>query len=247
MKIKNKRKKNKSGSHVGVVVSFVIFITFLFFLYSILEPVTSRERDKHYLLDYLKLNLVEKSTIDYTSVMITVKAITTKECINTNNVGEEQIPAEYRDRLIITNSSGNVLEYIKSGQGFKIKTGKNFIGVLKAYYSEQIENPPTTLTGCDPGSTEVGVIKTYQDIFESKLEELNESYYLDYEGMKAELGIPKGTEFSFYLLDGERNIIFSAEKSTPSETISVYIEEVPIQYMDSQRGLSFGFLRIKVW
>ncbi len=29
--------KNKRGSHVGVVVSFVIFVTFLIFLYTILD------------------------------------------------------------------------------------------------------------------------------------------------------------------------------------------------------------------
>ena len=55
--------KNRKGSHVGVVVSFVVFVTFLVFLYLIIQPATIRERDKQYILDYLKLNLVSNSTI----------------------------------------------------------------------------------------------------------------------------------------------------------------------------------------
>ena len=50
---------SKKGSHVGVVVSFVIFVTFLVFLYTIVQPATVREKDRQYLLDYLTLNLIE--------------------------------------------------------------------------------------------------------------------------------------------------------------------------------------------
>lgn len=239
--------KNKQGSHVGVVVSFVIFITFLFFLYSILEPVTSRERDKQYLLDYLKLSLVGESTENLTTVTIIVNSTTIKNCINIQNINDDEIPTEVRSRLIIKNESEDILQYEIQGQGIEIKTGKGFVGILKVYYSDEISNAQTNIGGCDPKPYSTGVIKTYNEIFESKLEDLNESYYNDYESMKIELGIPEGTEFSFYLLDSEKNIILSAENSAPPETTSVYIEEIPIQYINTDGDLSFGFLRIKVW
>ena len=41
-----KKIKSKKGSHVGVVVSFVIFVTFLIFLYTIIQPATVREKDR---------------------------------------------------------------------------------------------------------------------------------------------------------------------------------------------------------
>jgi len=241
--------KDRRASHVGVVVSFVIFITFLFFLYSILEPVTNRERDKQYILDYLKLSLIEESTENYTSVTIVVNSATTKTCINIQNIADDEIPPGVRDKLIIKNEEGDTLQYEIQGQGIEIKTGTGFVGILKVYYSDEISNSQTSIGGCDPKPYSVGIIKTYNEIFESKLEDLNESYYADYEGMKIEIGVPKGTEFSFYLYDGEKTEppILSAEKSTPPETTSVYIEEVPIQYMDGEGNINFGFLRIKVW
>lgn len=241
--------KNKSGSHVGVVVSFVIFITFLFFLYSILEPVTSRERDKQYLLDYLKLSLIEDSTENFTTMTINIEnPVGPQSCLNLQQmIGDDRIP-EYMVNHLIFKTSEETFTYQRNDPNIRVNTGKNFVGLLKVYYSEEITPLPYDgVPGCSPKNYPIGFVKTYKEIFESKLEDLNDSYYADYEGLKAELGIPKGTEFSFYLLDGEKNIVFSAENGAPPETTSVYIEEVPIQYMDNQGSMSFGFLRIKVW
>jgi len=239
--------KNKKGSHVGVVISFTVFITFLFFLYLIIEPVATKERSKQYLLDHIRLNLIENSTVNYTSVTISVSTPTDKDCINTNQVGSDKIPDEYNDKLIVINPDGESLDYFRSGQGFKIKTGVGFVGVLKVYFSDEINNPPVNPGGCNTHTVEVGVVKSYKQIFQSKIGELKDSYTLDYEALKTKLGIPKGTEFNFYLLDIDRNIIFSAEKQTPPETIDVYVDETPIQYMDDSGAIKFGFLRIIVW
>lgn len=48
----------KKGSHVGMMISFVIFVTFLVFLYSILQPVIKIRQNKELVLDSLKTELV---------------------------------------------------------------------------------------------------------------------------------------------------------------------------------------------
>ena len=61
--------KSKRGSHVGVVLSFVMFVTFLIFLYSILEPQLKVERDKEAFLEYLKRDLVQNFYEELTVVI----------------------------------------------------------------------------------------------------------------------------------------------------------------------------------
>lgn len=60
----------KKGSHVGVMISFGVFMIALVFLYSILQPSLQLERDKDLIFDNLISGLVEifgKDSTSYTS------------------------------------------------------------------------------------------------------------------------------------------------------------------------------------
>ena len=45
---------NKKGSHVGLVLSFVIFVVFLIFMYPLVGPALETKGDKQYLLEPLE-------------------------------------------------------------------------------------------------------------------------------------------------------------------------------------------------
>ena len=47
----------KRGSHVGVMLSFAIFLTFLIFLFVALEPAITSGQNKKSVLNYLKIEL----------------------------------------------------------------------------------------------------------------------------------------------------------------------------------------------
>ena len=57
----------KKGSHIGVMLSFGIFVTFLVFLYSVLQPIIEMEQEKKLILDDLVLALVEMFDSDLTT------------------------------------------------------------------------------------------------------------------------------------------------------------------------------------
>ena len=243
--------KNKRGSHVGVVVSFVIFVTFLVFLYTIIQPVTVRERGKDYILEYLTLNLVENSTGEIISMVINVlePIAAGKECLTLQNIlasedpaPEGEIPLSMAEHLSFT-ANGESFLYERSGQGFIVNVGLDFQGPITITYAEEIiPLPYESVGGCDPHSYPTGYVKTYSEIFESGLIGLNESYYVDYEGLKAELGIPEGTEFNFYVYDSLRSeIIISAEIQEPPTDGSVFVEETPITYANEDGNILFGF------
>jgi len=243
---------NKKGSHVGVVVSFVIFITFLVFLYSIIQPATVRERDKNYILDYLTFNLLGNTSIETSNLIIYVEDLQVgKDCVNIQQLDLEQIPLGLRGYMIFKNSSGDLLDYWQQNDNtLLIKTGEGFQGIINVQAIMGIDaQNDTSFGGCDPHSVPMGNLKIDTEIFEGKIYELNETYYADYEGLKAHFGIPLGAEFNFYVYDGARSeppIVKAEIQPSPTDR-SVFTEETPIQYVDESGNTLFGFLKIEVW
>lgn len=240
---------SKKGSHVGVVVSFVIFITFLIFLYTIIQPSTVREKDKSYILDYLTLNILGNSTGYITTLTVLIEDQVPKECVKIQSIVSD-IPDN--EDLVFKNQNGDTLTYAFSGEGFLVEVGIGFNGYLKIYYSDILGSSLGT-PYCPNGNTpitnvEPTLVKIFIEIFETKMYELNESYYEDYEGLKAYLGIPEGTEFNFYIYNSDRSeIIISAKNYEPPTDRSVFVEETPIQYSDENGNKMFGFLKVEVW
>lgn len=244
-----KKIKNKKGSHVGVVVSFVVFVTFLVFLYIIIQPITVREKDKSYILDYITLNLMENSTGNTTTMTIFIEDSVPKECIKIQSIVAD-IPDN--EDLLFKNNEGDTLTYAISGGGFLVEVGTDFDGLLKIFYSDALGNSlgnpsctgSTPITGVEPT-----LVRTFSEIFETKMYELNETYYANYDGLKVELGVPEGTEFNFYIYDSQRSKppIIKAEIQLPPTDRSVFVEETPIQYIDENGNTLFGFLVVKVW
>ena len=255
--IKKISRKNKKGSHVGVVVSFVIFITFLVFLYAILEPVTVRHRDKQYILDYLKFNLLGEATGNMTTMLLKVdEPVGPQPCLNLQQIidGEEPIEEgcipEYMVNNLMFKTSEEQFTYERNSGNLRVNTGTGFQGIITIIYSEDFEPLPYDgVPGCSPKSYRVGFVRTFSEVFGVKMLQLNETYYLDYKGLKAQLGIPEGTEFNFYVYDGARSEppIISAEMYPVPTDTTVYVEETPIQYIDENGDTVFGFLLVKIW
>jgi len=243
------RRLNKKGSHVGFVVSFVIFITFLIFLYAILQPTITRDRGKNYILGFLSFNFINSSSSEVTTMTINVEEpVGPQSCINLQQIVDDDKIPEYMVDHLLFKTDEETFTYQKNLPNIRVNTGNGFQGILNVYYSEKITPLPYDgVSGCSPKNYPLGVIKTYTEVFESNIEELYDSYYAEYGELKLQLGIPEGTEFSFILYDAERNIIYEAKNEDPPETQSVYSEEIPIEYIDGEGQLKFGFLVITVW
>ena len=71
--------KNKKASHVGMILSFLIFITFVIFLFSVTSPLTRVDQDKQNTLDFLKIELLNNFSEDLSTV--TVEFTAGSDCI----------------------------------------------------------------------------------------------------------------------------------------------------------------------
>ena len=235
-------KKNKRASHVGVILSFVIFITFIVFLYSTIEPMTKVQRGKQDLVKYLKIELINKFKNNLTTVSIAIDEDISQDCIKINSIDAE-------GNVVVKNESGRILNsFLSSG---KLNINREDCINLKIYYSKEFSEG--SFLDCNTELQKdidytIGLIRTTKEIFLSKIINLtkfiNESDS-NYNEIKKELKIPLGSEFSFIFEDSDKKEIAKTKQKNVS--VDVYAEEVPAQYIDSEANINPGFLKIKVW
>lgn len=222
-------------------MSFVIFITFIIFLYSITEPATSVDRGKEDLLEFLKVELIRDFTGDLTTETIVIKDSVLSDCV--------RIDTEDGDLVSIAKDedTGEILPSMFDGD--KIEISRNGAKNLKVYYSTEFSEIDGGL-GCVDLSEEdyeFGLVRTQEYVFDSKI--INFSVFVNssegYESIKEKYNIPSGSEFGFAFEDGDRNLIVETQEREVSTDI--YVDEIAIQYINQEADIRPGFIRVKVW
>jgi hypothetical protein len=251
--------KNKKGSHVGIVLSFVIFVTFLVFLYSVLEPEIRIQQDKESYLDYLKEELMERVSANLTTITVAItKSTLIQNCVNLENLINE---AGIDSLIIVKDQSENIVESnISEGDSTDLlidrEDGEKVF--FKIYNSEEfpeleeaIINPCSSLEKDEewegePVGYSIRLILKEGYVFEKKVIELLEEYESEggYENLRNELKIPSGTEFGFSFIYNNGTRIETKEKEIPTK---VQVREIPVQYIDKESNVLLGTINIKIW
>ena len=241
--------KNKRGSHVGMIISFVVFITFIIFLYSIVKPAVNTGQDKKTLADYLLVQIVENVSANFTSISVSIGSQDPMiKCIKLSNfLGFVEIIVPYP--LIIKNENQEIQPgYIINPtiSDLEINRNNGDDKFFKAYYSQEFGAIPIqTIVPCQTIiDYTIGSVKTEIFPFENNLNSLIENYQDDYEKVKEDLKVPPGTEFNFEFIKSDGTKVESGETPT---TINIYATETPIQYIDDEANILSGFINIKVW
>lgn len=236
--------KGKKASHVGLVLSFVIFITFIIFIYSITSPLTTVDRGKQDLLEFLKVELINEFSSDMTTETILITNTEVPNCVKIDTEGESSMITIAKDE-----GTGEILESYFDGGEVEIK--RNGATRIKVYYSNKFINEKEEI-GCTAKIVEgddfnFGLIRTLEYVFNNSI--VNFSQYIstpeNYEAVKEKFNIPASDNFGFVFEDGDRNVIVETQEKEVSTDI--YVEEIPIQYVDNEANIKPGFLKIKVW
>jgi len=223
---------SKKGSHVGMVLSFVIFITFVVFLYAVLEPSLKIGEDRSNELELIKTKIIDMSSESLITLTITNSSPKESNCLKINvstlvddgnfiakNAGENKVNSEIiGDFLFIDWADSNI---------------------FKVYISPEVdEGSGDTFSDCALGSIEL--VNSRREVFEEKIKDI---FNRDYEELKSSIGLGEDIEFSLMFNDSVKE--FSAfEKETSKE---VYAEDNVIRYFDNEANINAGFIRIKVW
>ncbi|MBI2043204.1 hypothetical protein HYT25_02335 [Candidatus Pacearchaeota archaeon] len=255
--------RKRGATQIGFVLSFVIFIMFIIFMFSAIEPFLKTQASKQSLLDFFRFSLVEEFRVgDLTVMTIDGEPISPdKDCVSLQNIigsGDNQIAESYitNNQLKIKNNSKN-FDYSRSGNSLQVgfwapgdlQTNGFF---FKIYYSEALEQNQVSMSGCHPVSdyTVGSLVEEQTQILESNIYALKDEYELDCgETIKTRLGVPEGNEFTFRFESADGTLVIepNIEACGGIPNTNVYATTFPLQYLDSDANLQIGFLTIKVW
>lgn len=259
--------QTKGGTHVGVILSFVIFVTFLLFLYTILIEPSINQQGNKFLLDNVRLNILEEVNVENFTTktfLIDMSGVNlgNKKCIRINENegggGTNVKKGGLADldsqgiKFTIKDSSNKLINYSKLGQN-NLNIGpidSSFDGFLKINYASDYGGSPeyTGPQNCRsifPDDYEITRESSSNEILESKITGLIDSYALNYELLREQLKISVDNEFILAFVYGNGTIL-EPEGEIP-RNVNVYVTEILAQYIDKEGNFKLGTIIIKMW
>ncbi|MCL5018557.1 MAG: hypothetical protein M1416_02195 [Candidatus Pacearchaeota archaeon] len=240
--------KNKRGSHVGMIISFIVFVTFIVFLYSVVRPVVSIGQDKKTIADYLVVKIVENVSSDFNSTSVQILDNVPQDCIsltgfftllvNDGITFESLVQNEFR--VLQTESYRNVI-------GDLVIDRTDSDNTFFRIYTSAEYDALSEREGCvsiPQNSYKIGGITSNRYPFKHNFEFLIASYEANYTQLKVDWNIPAGTDFGFEFTESDGT---KTEVGEIPESVDVYAEEIPLQYIDEEANILSGFINIKVW
>lgn len=232
---------NKKASHIGVVISFGIFLTFIVFAYVILIPKV--ETDEHEnLVEDIKNQMVE----EISSRVITVSIKTESDSVTCARIGDFFTNFDLNKTIVVTDEDGNILTSTYSGPSDQ-HLGITVAGesLFRIYHSGEFSE--ISSGACAESQNLYGkFIKKEDIVVKSKILTLASDYTNDYGELKSRLNVPSVNNFEF-------TFTYSDDTETTTEAVeitrgNVYIEEFPIEYIEqADVSTQVGTLRVKVW
>jgi hypothetical protein len=240
--------KNKRGSHIGVILSFVIFVAFVIFAYTFLKTPLSSGQGKDTVLNYLEVRLKDKISADLTVATLNVDDANdpSRDCIIFEDflTKAKMQPA----RIVTKDASGNTQSSSISGTGLAVERDNTNVDFFKIYNSSEFDLLGGASPACNSGGIsqyDIGQIKTQKYIFLSKISEVLAEYETDYVNLKDELDLSGSDDFGFVFTPRSGEEI-SAERNAPS-SVDIYSKDVSVFYVDENADIMEGNLNIRVW
>ena len=229
----------KRGSHVGIILSFVVFILFVSFLLVVFRPIIKVQQDKELALEYLEKEFVNLSTAELASVALYIDAYDpmSVKCFSINH------PENFKDynSALVKEGENNLIgsSKLENTIDFDVLANQHF---FKIYYSnEELNNENLINANCETlagGDFDLGLISKKDYIFESKIEELIANPPEELEDLV-------NSDFNFNFTYSNGTSIWTEEINDVSTNI--YIKKIPIQYVDDQANIKSGYLSIGIW
>ncbi len=239
---KNNLLLDKGGSHVGLILSFVVFVTFLFFILNVLNPAVKQRGDKQLELDLLKLNLFEKlnSNLSVTSIKVKNETAYAASCFIIDNPFNNSVKVKDEENVLVSGfsfDSDKKIQIAPFGKKFfKIFSSPNFVDAQTS--------PDSNCEVLSSDNYTLGATRTDRYIFEDGLLNLLAEYDENYTLLKKELGVSENNEFGILFVNSTGEEI---QRGFQQVSGNVYIDEIPVQYYNLDAEIQAGSIKIRVW
>jgi len=234
------KKSKNAATHIGVVLSFVIFITFLTFMYSILIEPTINKEDKQSVLENLKNKLMRNISEELITASITVNN-TVDSCIRLGNLINE---LGVNSKIIVKDELENNQQVYVLGNDLEISRDNSSNEFFKIYNSVEFQTASNVgESPCNSANYIKGLVKVEEYVFETKIIDFVDYYRTNYESLKNDLKISTGSDFGFSFIYPNKTTI----QTTKETTASIYATEIPVQYVNEDADILLGTLNIRIW
>ncbi len=244
--------KKRGISHVEVVLSFIIFISFLTFLFLFFNPIKTIKNNP------LFLDVVEREIKKNVSTNFSILTLKLDDPPSSNNPPKLCFYFTYDSDLgnvtvkkMIQDNYEEVQAYSKDiGNGRKkiyINDANNNFFYL--YFSPSFNENEFAGVNCLKYKKEeysLGLLRSYVAESYDKLIELNNTYYRNYNELKNLFKIPNSIDFSFSVRDSLGNNIISARKEIKRKT-NVFSKDSNIKILYNNGTIKYAILNVQVW
>ncbi|MEK6840429.1 MAG: hypothetical protein AABX79_00560 [Nanoarchaeota archaeon] len=235
---------NKKGSHVGFVISFVMFIIFLVFMYVLLSSRIDFGKEKANSLNYVKAEIVKKVSENLTSASIAIGQQNPQNCVQ---LVDFFLKTGLGNKFVVKSDPGTILQAGRTGNDLTVMRNSSLF--FTAYSSNEFGPPAGTSGSCQPlneGSNGyiLGIDRDSTEIFESKILRLFENYSQNYEALKINMKINPGDEFGFAFTYSNGTAIKTPVKNL---TVNVYAGREDVQYIKTDAAREPGFIDTIIW
>ncbi len=226
----------KRGSHIGFVLSFVIFVTFLIFLYSALFPKFNEKKTKENILNNIFKRLPEKIYSNLTTQTIKINQVDNTRCffIEKSFEGGVVIKNQTKEKIINSSVQENKI-YFKDIDDSEL---------LWIFYSDSFEEINKNFRGCEDLSYENRTIKEDKLPSIKRILELFQEYENNYSKLKGKLLIPENIDFEI-LFKYENGTLINASRTKRGE--NVYGKINNIVYFDETANFKTGKIGVIIW
>jgi len=255
--------ESKRGSHVGFILSFVIFVTFVIFIYSILSPTLKNNTEKESAMKILKQNLMKEMSSNLTTITLDNSEVgynpvggAQYTCVKLDlgEVDDLKLDAEFNElekRFVVDDKLGALRN------SFSLSGENLFVGVngFKIYFSRAFKKATNGAVDTDCADavyrskktseiflgdeTLPGIVKTINEIDNAE----------DYALLKNKLKLESKYNFGMRFTDADNNPTKSNNFDNPNVVVNtdIYSEETLINYIDSNANIRYGKLVVKLW
>jgi len=228
---------NKRGlSHIEMIVSFVLFVSFLSFAIFFFNPFQNRGVINT-ALDYAADEIQESSLVELEQYSILIKSELAFVSIpSPSNIPQVGVMAE--------DSEGNTLASGLLGNNIAFEnTPDHFVNVkLSKDFSKR--NLDGELLAQDNYTISSSDIRNVYS--EKKFISLNDSYYSDYENLRENFSLPSSIDFGFSVVFNNQGDEISTSKEIP-DNVEVYSKRKRIEIVRENGGIAFADLIVRVW
>lgn len=256
----------KAKTHVEMIISFVIFVGFVIFLFIILNPF-QRPLDST-LLDSAFFNIEEKTNTNISSVSLKLTNTAYNDILNSRKdcfeiTGFKEVLEDlFCDEspninryVIVKNKAGNIVNsWINSANPTKISIGfsdNQDSDFYTLYCSEEFVTTKNPLKSCHPLNNGedidyvLGTVVERSAISEIKLRAFEDEYKNNYPALKSEI-VPDINDFSFIVWEVKTNSkVYEGVREIPRTRVDA--KTYPISTLNNQAEIKKRTMTIKFW